>query len=319
MVKENIASALIMEDDADWDVMLKNQLVELARGARFLQGEDTPLESGGNSPYGDNWDMLWVGHCGARNRENEEAKYWVIRNDPTAIPEKLYQYRARLPNLDHPLLSGNHVRVIYEPVRGLCATGYALSLQGAQRLLYHQSVLGKALVSDRALNRVCTTRYMGMRCFAPYPALIGSHRAVGPTGKDSDRIGMDGGYHKVPETALIVFPVRVNMERLMRGKDSRIPSQYPRYTIFKEIDRSIELPHGDGVFVKPGAYGENEEERWSKANPKQAELQRIAAEKEATAEKKKEAERIAAEKEATRLREAGLVKEDPSLRDKKDV
>lgn len=37
MVEEGIQTALIMEDDADWDVLLKSQMVEFARGVRYLQ------------------------------------------------------------------------------------------------------------------------------------------------------------------------------------------------------------------------------------------------------------------------------------------
>ena len=35
MVRNNVASALIFEDDVDWDVVLKKQLVLFARGSRF--------------------------------------------------------------------------------------------------------------------------------------------------------------------------------------------------------------------------------------------------------------------------------------------
>ncbi|KAF5854720.1 hypothetical protein ETB97_000469, partial [Aspergillus alliaceus] len=49
IVSHQIATALIFEDDADWDVSLKSQLVEFARGARALQNTTTvPV-----SPYGD--------------------------------------------------------------------------------------------------------------------------------------------------------------------------------------------------------------------------------------------------------------------------
>jgi hypothetical protein len=36
MVERRVSSALIFEDDADWDVALKMQLVQFARGSRFL-------------------------------------------------------------------------------------------------------------------------------------------------------------------------------------------------------------------------------------------------------------------------------------------
>lgn len=50
MVQHNIQPALIFEDDADWDLVFKYQMLDVARGTRFLlnsTGSDT------NSPYGD--------------------------------------------------------------------------------------------------------------------------------------------------------------------------------------------------------------------------------------------------------------------------
>lgn len=248
--------------------MLKEQLVELSRGARFLQGDENPdSEVTGDSPYGDDWDLLWIGHCGAKNRVNQDSKYWVIQDDPTAIPEKLWQNRRRLPNLNTTLLSGNNTRAVFETSHALCTTGYAISFRGAQKLLYHQSVLGKAEPSDRALLAVCRERYMGMQCFAPYPALVQAHKAAGPTAKDSDRIGLAGGYREVSQSLFLVFPTRVNIERLMVDKNERIPSQYPADTMLTEIDRKMELPRGHGVFIRKGEYGWGEEEKWKAAHP----------------------------------------------------
>ena len=52
-MKERTPSALIMEDDADWDVLLKPQLVEFAHGTRYLQGVKVQTTQ---SPYGDDWN-----------------------------------------------------------------------------------------------------------------------------------------------------------------------------------------------------------------------------------------------------------------------
>lgn len=93
----NISTALILEDDADWDVRIREQLQDFALSARALTqplsenpssyADNTfPVPQGPDalpaadllfdnlpstippkhSPYGDNWDVLWVGHCGMR-------------------------------------------------------------------------------------------------------------------------------------------------------------------------------------------------------------------------------------------------------------
>jgi hypothetical protein len=252
-VKEQIPSALIMEDDADWDVMLKSQLVEFAHGTRYLQDLHGKLT---NSPYGDDWDLLWLGHCGTRNREKDDQRYYVVQDDPTAVPQNLWGYPRRQPNLTPSTLSGNHTRVVYEPVRGLCMFGYALSLRGAQRLLYHQSMKGNAAVSDRALQRICNGRFMGFKCFAPYPTLIGTHKAAGTTAKDSDRedtAKANGGFRDVAVTGQIVYSTRLNLDRLMGGQKF-VESQWPKDSRLPEIDPSMDLPRGRGVFVTADQY-----------------------------------------------------------------
>lgn len=263
MVKEQIPSALILEDDADWDVSIKSQLVEFAKGACFIQGsksdsasQDVHIDSKMNSPYGDDWDLLWLGHCGTRNREDEDQNYYVIHDDPTAIPQELWGYPRRQPNLTPPALRGNHTRVIYEPVRGLCMFGYALSLRGAQRLLYHQSISGKAAVSDRALQRICNDRFMGFRCIAPYPTLIGTHKAAGSTAKDSDRentANAYGGFREVGMTGGIVYSTRLNLETLIAG-GKKLRSQWPDQTMLAEVDSGVEIPEGHGAWVTKDMY-----------------------------------------------------------------
>lgn len=253
---------MIFEDDADWDVTFKSQLVEFAHGARFLQEPKDKSQSTyskshePHSPYGDDWDLLWLGHCGARNREDEDQKYYVIHDDPTAVPQRLWGYPRRQPNLTPASLRGENTRVVFSPVRGLCMFGYALSLRGAQRLLYHQSISGRAAVSDRALQSICNTRFMGFNCIAPYPTLVGTHKAAGVTAKDSDRENTSkaqGGYRKVAETGQIVFSTRLNLEKLMNPQENAV-SQWPEATKLKEIDRTASVPHGNGVWVTKDQY-----------------------------------------------------------------
>lgn len=95
IVQSGIGSALIFEEDADWDVRIKDQLEQVAQATRALI---QPLEDERNetryadptyphaeldvqpdplilgdlpktkqpqtSPYGDGWDMIHIGHCG---------------------------------------------------------------------------------------------------------------------------------------------------------------------------------------------------------------------------------------------------------------
>ncbi|KAF2804636.1 uncharacterized protein BDZ99DRAFT_511561 [Mytilinidion resinicola] len=93
VIQQNVSTALIMEDDVDWDIRIRDQLHRFAVYARILtqplssnpseyadptfpepklEGQilNIPLEhvpstiAPLSSPYGDNWDLLWLGHCG---------------------------------------------------------------------------------------------------------------------------------------------------------------------------------------------------------------------------------------------------------------
>lgn len=250
-MKERIQTALIMEDDADWDVMLKSQMQELAQGVQHIQGYSGNGEPA--SPYGDSWDILWTGHCGASWREDQDLRQWVIRNDPTVIPRAMSEKR-RLPNFNHTLLQGDNIRVIYEISRSMCTTSYAISYRAAQRLLYEQSVLGHPQVVDGAFSRLCHDRYLGIRCFASFPALIAPHRAAGPVTRDSDRADGDSENVRLKaETPKIVFPTRVNLERLM-AENKKIPSQYPADTMLRELDMDMKLPKGEGILLRQQDY-----------------------------------------------------------------
>ena len=81
IVAERIQTALITEDDADWSPFIKDQLFELSTGARAIQGSPSSTPS----PYGHDWDFLWLGH----NRvgpTDAEQNIWVIDNDFTVPP-----------------------------------------------------------------------------------------------------------------------------------------------------------------------------------------------------------------------------------------
>ncbi|KAF2179429.1 glycosyltransferase family 25 protein [Zopfia rhizophila CBS 207.26] len=251
IVKEQISTALLMEDDADWDIHIKSQLVEFARGSRYIQGQEARTT---NSPYGDDWDLLWLGHCGARNREDLDQRYYIIHDDPTAVPQELWGWPRRQPNFTPPQLNGTFSRAMYKPVRGLCTFSYAVSLRGARRLLEDQALSGEALPSDRALNRLCTEPNIGAKCIVTYPSLIGSHKAAGSMLKDSDREDVNG-FRKVGETWQIVFSTRLHLQSLMNSAAARIfKSQWPEKTMVKEIKEAVEIPRGEGVFVKKSEY-----------------------------------------------------------------
>ena len=82
ILDNNLSSALIVEDDADWDVSLKSQLTQPALGSRHVLNASTTEPV---FPYGDGWDMLWLGHC-AQDKPSKPISLFI---SPTTRPHPL--------------------------------------------------------------------------------------------------------------------------------------------------------------------------------------------------------------------------------------
>lgn len=192
IVEKNLGSALILEDDVDWDINIKSQILKFARGSRGIlesldhgdpkrdvKIEETFVGEQGASPFGDptKWDLLWLGHCGGWAPSASRRQYsQIIHNDPTVPPsseiEDLTQgldaepntpcsaHAGRDPNdktCDSPRLKEDE-RIIQVGGSPTCSFGYAVTQMGARRLLYH--VGGSNLMNvdgnfDTELTEVC--------------------------------------------------------------------------------------------------------------------------------------------------------------------
>lgn len=245
-----------MEDDADWDVNIRNQLVEFARGAKFVQ--EYPNGATTRSPYGDDWDVLWIGHCGLpdSHRPVRDQRVYVTRDDPTAIPPELF-YGTR-PDMHPPALNHTYSRLVYQGQGGRCLFAYAVSLRGARAFLNAETMsLEPAYPSDRGMARLCASERFDVKCIGPWPSLMGSHKAAGPMSKDSDRQKIADNWREVGETSQVVFSTRLNQKSLigLRAQPRRvIKSQWPEKTLIKEFTGELSIPVGDGLIVTKEEY-----------------------------------------------------------------
>ena len=137
MVAERISSALIMESDADWDMRIKDIMAGLVEGVEaiadwpFTPANDTellgpPMDP---SPYGPNWDILWMGHCGCSNHGNGRL---YARND-SSVPPEPNEYTFGSPPQDEQHRPGT--RMVFQLTHTVCSTAYAISYAGAVKLV----------------------------------------------------------------------------------------------------------------------------------------------------------------------------------------
>lgn len=283
MVEENISSALILEDDADWDVRLKQQLMDIAEGTRLLLGmakqepdfQANNLPAGGHetsaavsdgttgspnlatpphSPYGDDWDILWLGHCGETFPEripghevvelnSARYTYYAMREDETMPP----------PANTSSWIGGDlrrepGTRWVHFSGGPTCSAGYALSQAGARKVLHALSVGGTLIAQlDNAMADLCRDHtpwdaahlgqgpsiistvtnqppppgYTGarMRCLSVTPAVISQHKPRGRRAAESDIEAVENGHEirERGESPNLVWSARLNVQNLIMG------------------------------------------------------------------------------------------------------
>ncbi|KAJ5225269.1 hypothetical protein N7468_006494 [Penicillium chermesinum] len=218
IVEDRIGSAIIMEDDADWDVNIKRQLQTFALSVRALQGTTGIPKT---SPYGDDWDILWLGHCGIECKT--ELPFYLTPNDPTILePRHFLPYLRDSPPFERP----DHARLTCTAKDGVCTSMYAVSYHGAQRILAALSVNPSGLAEeidigaqfDVSLGRMCGNGYL--RCFAPFPALTGGFRAAGAAEKGSDIHDQQGDAVGFASWG-VLYSTMLNVKQILSGEPVR--------------------------------------------------------------------------------------------------
>lgn len=245
MVRRQVSSALIFEDDADWDVGLRAQMIELAKGARWSLDEQSRTT---HSPYGDDWDLLWIGHCGSAPAPWNDRRY-VIRQDPTVPPPESRDDVGRpdMRRWETGPGGDEQTRVVYPAMGGICRAAYALTLRGAQKAVYRMSMLPFNSPGDWRLNDMCADRAFPFNCVSTYPPIIGLYRAPGNTSRNSDINEQEGQIDEAGHSERLVFSTRLNMQRLL-NQETRFDSVFPNST---GAERNIEdIIRAQGAQVK---------------------------------------------------------------------
>lgn len=219
-----------MEDDVDWDIRLKPTLRDLALSSNALVSEDigtvplseiSPVSLSGASPYGDGWDLLWLGHCGM----HMPGRGIVLHNDDPTVPEHRH-LRSFIPNEITPLASyPQHTRATFRGTsEATCSLAYAVTQSAAQRILYDIGVDKLSESYDLMLKGWCAQPKSV--CLSVLPQLFDHHRRAGAADVDSDISDPHQEPRTDPYTNNIRWSVQMNMKHLLRG-DDRFDDQYP--------------------------------------------------------------------------------------------
>ena len=146
-LESGLETALIIEDDVDWDIRLRTIQVPLAQQAmrRLSKSWRLDLEK---QPWGKSkdWDLLYLGHCGDYFNSLEDG-VGIGHHHPenlTEIDHIIYQDSTLLSRSDlHPFTASlftaldipDHFRVLHQSKWPLCSFGYAVTRKSAKKIL----------------------------------------------------------------------------------------------------------------------------------------------------------------------------------------
>ena len=230
VVNRRLSTALILEDDADWDTSFKSQLHLFAQASQYILGSGAAKPGGQPwSPYGDDWDLLWLGHCGSTIKPND-ARRFIVENDATvpAPRRRVNQPMRNLVNMEEQGF-GNATRVMYQTDGGRCTYAYAISNRGARRTLATLSSMRRFEPIDVALSKICREEPR-FKCLSVFPQLVGNYEKLI---SDADDVPLSSSV-KGHDLALlgwgtpnIVYSTRLNMVRLLAGNKENFERQWP--------------------------------------------------------------------------------------------
>lgn len=208
------------------DVRLLPQLEKVAQGTRtLLKSNSSP-----HSPYGDGWDVLWLGHCGEifsetlpENEGKPHYPKYVIKDDETVPPfgkvTGLVDFKA------YP----EFTRWIHTSGAPICTFAYALSYRGAQKVLFDLSVDRLDGHFDNALGTLCRNGAsrlgdptgLNAKCLTVTPPIFFHHRPKGRVDLESDinDVGGDGQLREKGTTENIVWSARNNIRNMLIGAE----------------------------------------------------------------------------------------------------
>jgi hypothetical protein len=141
-----LETALIFEDDVDWDIRLRSQQIPLAqKAARALTKSKADEEC---YPWGhpDTWDLFYLGHCGDYFNDLKKG-VGVGHHHPhhlQAIPHELFEDQTIPDRTDlHPFTASlltalsvpEHTRVLHRSQFPLCSFGYSVTRVSAEKIL----------------------------------------------------------------------------------------------------------------------------------------------------------------------------------------
>ncbi|KAL1594443.1 hypothetical protein SLS60_010203 [Paraconiothyrium brasiliense] len=261
IVVQNLSTALVLEDDVDWDVRIRTQLLSFSHATRKLSSLTRELEFEQNIPptfesksqnpielakrsslplvstvipidaYGRDWDVLWLGHCGASLPQPSPAhpNRLMLLDDVTVPAPKHLRLRESSPPDPVATLYPPHTRVYHQTSNStLCTLAYAVTQRGARKILFELGVRDLSKGFDFALSDYCGSLVKGEEskrygverrfdCVTVQPPLFSHHW---DERGNSDIMGLGIGGRPEVGSRYVIRSMRANLEDFGEGSDT---------------------------------------------------------------------------------------------------
>lgn len=183
VLDRGLHTALIVEDDVDWDITIREQMTQLSKAVRKLTKISPENVQGGKfghvwpSPYGIAWDVLWLGNCGGNAGDAVDAAKAGLAGrietwkDPSVIPHAKYSgWANHAVNTLPP-----RTRAVIWSKGPVCTFGYAVTNAGARKIV-DLAGSGTDEAFDVKLSHLCTDELSSLNCLTVTPELMHEYK-----------------------------------------------------------------------------------------------------------------------------------------------
>ncbi|KAK9233958.1 hypothetical protein V1525DRAFT_367713 [Lipomyces kononenkoae] len=197
IIDNKIETALIIEDDVDWDLNIKAQFTAFAQGLRSsrLRRPFTEEELE-RAPYGLDWDIMHLATSKANMAAAPRNKAFIKYNDPYR-PTSEVANNGCTGSGDRKWFCFGDVmtftklneteRAIYPSYESVGLSAIAVSYRGAQRLLYYLSY--KELVDTLDYSIADLLKRGALRGWTVTPPLMSEWKTHGKSDSDLKHVG----------------------------------------------------------------------------------------------------------------------------------
>ncbi|KAG5913758.1 hypothetical protein E4U42_000890 [Claviceps africana] len=140
MVQENIQTAIVVEDDADWDLDIHNIFERFSQHMKktTLGKHTRTAYEKKHAPYGLEWDLIYFGSCWDIPRKEKPHRHESYADSSAPNSNQMsYAYAQQLKDWGISVNENTRVRALAPSWYSVCTIGYAVTLEGARKLLYN--------------------------------------------------------------------------------------------------------------------------------------------------------------------------------------